>query len=37
MFVTSFADEDVIDVDKYPPLEAEAELAVAQVAQSIQE
>lgn len=37
MFVTSFADEDVIDVDKYPPFEAEAELAMAEVAQSIQE
>lgn len=34
---TSLANENVIDIDEYPPVEAEAELAVAEVAERVEE
>lgn len=34
---TSFSHEDIINIDKNPPVEAQAELAMAEVAECVQE
>lgn len=37
MVRTSFTYEDIINIDEYPPVEAQAKLAVAEITQRVEE